>query len=382
MFRSFAVLGLAASLVACAASGVPGPDQSISEEQLLSGAAIFSVPADTAGIADPAILEVDDDMRAFVREQVGNARSDRQRMQRLLTGMVETGLMSLDYDDVQTKTARATFHDRIGNCISFTNLFVALGREAGLDVSFQIVEIPPVWYADSGFVVLNNHVNALVEPTFASRVVVDFNITDLKGNYDTRTVSDDYALALYFNNVAMDELRKGNHLESFRLLKKAIETDATIAGQWANLGVLYLRKGVTDYAMSAYARALTLDPDNHSALTNLATLHHKMGNREQAEHYTRKIRHYQKRNPYYHYSLALAAYDNGKLARARESLRRAIRLKDNEHQFFQLQGLIHAGQGDLDAALESFDRARDVAGFGDVRRKYDDKIAALNRRAN
>jgi hypothetical protein len=39
-------------------------------------------------------------------------RTGRERMRRLLDGMVTSGLMSIDYDDSATKTAPQTFHDR------------------------------------------------------------------------------------------------------------------------------------------------------------------------------------------------------------------------------------------------------------------------------
>jgi hypothetical protein len=213
--------------MACAGPGVR--NEAVADYQLLSGEPIFGRPIETGSIPDPGMFELDDEMRAFVAANVDGSRAGRERMRRLLSAMIESGLMSLDYDDAKTKTARQTFHDRVGNCMSFTALFVALAREAGLEVMFQTVEVPPIWYADSDLVILNNHVNALVKQNFGSRVVVDFNVTELKGDYETREVSDEYALALYYNNVAMDALRKGDLEQSFRLLKKSIETYPDIA---------------------------------------------------------------------------------------------------------------------------------------------------------
>ncbi len=214
-------------LAGCANAGPRGPAPDISEQELLSGVALFGEVLATDDIRDPRMFELDDDMRAFVAEHVDGTRAAGQRMRRLLSGMIETGLMSLNYDDVSTKTARETFHDRVGNCISFTSLFVALAREADLDVAFQTVEVPPIWYADSDLVIRNNHVNAVVKQNFESRVIVDFNVTELKGNYETHEVSDDYALSLYYNNIAMAALRAGDNRESFRLLRKSIRSSGS-----------------------------------------------------------------------------------------------------------------------------------------------------------
>lgn len=365
---------------ACATAGSTAKTAGIDETDLLSGAVIFGEPVDTSTVADPGIFDVDDDMRAFIAEHVGDRNASRERMRRLLDGMVNSGLMSLDYNDAMTKTARQTFHDRVGNCISFTSLFVALAREANMDVTFQTVEIPPIWYSDSDLVILNNHVNALIRHNFGGRATVDFNITELKGDYETRAVSDEYALALYYNNVAMDALRAGNEEQSFRLLKKSIETYPDIAANWANLGVIYSRSGHDDYAIVAHLKALDLDKDHRPSMVNLASLYEEQGDLESAGVYRRQIRRYQNRNPYYHYSHALAAYNDGDLEGASERLRRAMRLKGSEHKFYQLQGLIAAQQGDTDLALRSIKKARSLAVYSDAQRLYDSKIQMLTSR--
>jgi len=367
-------------LAACSAPGIRGSVPDVSEQELLSGRAIFGESIDTADIPDPGMFELDDDMRAFVAEHVDNARADRDRMRRLLRAMIETGLMSLDYNDARTKTARETFHDRVGNCMSFTSMFVALAREANLDVPFQTVDIPPVWYSDSDLVILNNHVNTLVKQNFDSRVVVDFNLTGLKGDYESREVSDDYALALYYNNIAMDALRAGDNKKSFKLLKKSIETYREIAGNWANLGVIYARNNQSNHAIKAYSIALELDKDHRPSLSNLAALYQNMGDQDTAEYYARQIVRYQNRNPYYHYYQALDAYNVNDLKEAAKRLKRAFRIHSNEHKFYFLQGLIHARQGDPELAIYNFTRARDLAVYTDAISIYNNKIELLSNR--
>jgi len=380
IMRSIVVAATASLAVACAGPGLRGDAVAIPDEALLSGEILFGKAVETGSIADPGMFELDDAMRAFVARNVDGSNAARERMRRLLSAMIESGLMSLDYDDAKTKTARQTFHDRVGNCMSFTALFVALAREADLDVTFQTVEVPPIWYADSDLVILNNHVNALVKQNFGSRVVVDFNVTELKGEYDTHEVSDEYALALYFNNVAMDALRHGDLEQSFRLLKKSIETYPDIAGNWANLGVIYSRSNEDDYAIAAYHKALDLDKSHRPSLTNLASIYKSRGDGERAEYYARQVRRYQDQNPYYHYYHALAAYNNGDLEAAEERLARALDLKDTEHKFFQLQGLIAERHGDRNMALASFEQALDLAVYSDARRIYDNKISLLSGR--
>jgi tetratricopeptide (TPR) repeat protein len=358
---------------------VAGPSSAAEgiENRLLSGTALFSQPIDVTSIPDPGILDTDAEMRAFVAEQVGDAKSGREKLRRLLGGMFESGLLSLDYNQVETKTARQTFHDRVGNCISFTNLFVALGREAGLDVVYQIVDIPPLWYSESDLVILNNHINVLVNTKFKGRVAIDFNIPEFKGNYDSHVVSDDHAFALYYNNIAMDFLTDGDIENSFRYLKNAILFAPDIAAPWINLGGLYSRGGQPGLALAAYRIGLKIDPDNRSALTNIAHLYRSLGKDEVANRYNKRIRRYQKRNPYYHYYRARHAADNGAFDEALENLDRAIRIKDNEHQFYSLMGQINYQMGNREEAISNFARARDLAGFLSMQRLYAQKLELL-----
>ena len=378
IFRLILVPIAGSLILGCTTAGVRSTVSEVEFQELMSGEVLVGEPVDTSDIPDPGLFELDDAMRAFVAENVGDTNAERGRMRRLLSAMIESGLMSLDYDDSTTKTARETFHDRVGNCISFTSLFVALGREANLDVSFQIVDVPPIWYSDSNLIILNNHVNALVRQNFGSRVVVDFNVTDLKGDYETREVSDDYALALYFNNIAMDALRAGEVRESFKLLKKSIETYPRIVDTWTNLGVLYARNEEYEHAIKAYSIALKLDKTHRPSLTNLAAVYRNMGDNETADFYARRVNRYQQQNPYYHYYTALAAYKSDELDTALERLEPAFRLRRDEHKFYQLQGLIYARKGDTETALDNFKRARDLAVYGDAQSILDRKIALLS----
>ena len=102
-------------------------------------------------------------------------------------------MFSLEYAEV-TRTASATFHDRQGNCLSFTMLFVGLARAAGLTASYQSVEVPPTWSND-GQVVIANHVNAVVRRASAKnrRRLQHSRAT---GRPHSRRVSDSYALGL------------------------------------------------------------------------------------------------------------------------------------------------------------------------------------------
>jgi Flp pilus assembly protein TadD len=302
---------------------------------------------------------LDDEMRTFVASvTTGDADA---RVNGLLDGMRDGGLLSLHYTDDFTRTASGTFHDRVGNCLSFTMLFVALARAAGLDARYQVVDVPPTWTDDLGLIAVGSHVNALVEAPADRKFVVDFNDAFFREQYPTRTVSDDYAAALYYNNLGAEALGRRDNESSFALLREAARTYPDMPAAWVNLGVLYLRFKHLDYAEAAFLRALETDPREQSAFSNLESVYTALGHSDLAARYGAQIRHYRDINPYYHYAVAQAAFYQKRYDDALASLRAAIRLKGDDGQFYSLQGQALVALGREDRAVASFARAKELA---------------------
>ena len=342
-------------LEACAASGVRRSE--ISEEDLLSGRALdasFAVATPVVSIHDAFAL--DDDMHAFVR-QIGSAGDASTRIIRLLQAMRQRGLFSLEYNEAVTQTVSGTFHEHRGNCLSFTMLFIALAREAGLRARYQLVDVPPQWNLDSDLVVIANHVNAVIDSTSDHDLVVDFNKANVRGDYTARKVDDAYAASLFYTNLGAEAMIKRDYPQSFTLLREAIRARPDVASPWVNIGVLYGRQGRLDYAEAAYLRALQIAPQERSALANLAGVYEAMGDSERAAEYRERVRHYQDINPYYHYARAQKAYHDEHYEDTLAELKRAIRLRNDESVFYALQGQALTALGREDDAAKSFARA-------------------------
>jgi Flp pilus assembly protein TadD len=349
----------------------------VSRNALVSGSALFGGPATGEALSPETIFAIDDEMRAFVRGQTDGIDDPETKLRRLLEGMRDRGLLSLDYLASATQTVRDTFYDRQGNCLSFTMLFVTLAREAGLDVSYQMVDIPPSWSATEDIVTRNNHINAAVMDGGRIQFVVDFNAIASKGNYDTYTVGDDYALALFYNNIGAAAFVQEDYQRSVINFQHAIEAYPGVSGPWNNLAVLYSQHHLPEYAESAYLEAFAVDPSDPSVLTNLKILYEAIGNDALAEVFRKRARYYQLRNPYYHYALASDAYDSGRFEEALDRIRKAIRLKRDEHQFYFLRGMTYFELGDQQRADDNFAQARRYAQFAEVRAQYDVDIVAL-----
>jgi Flp pilus assembly protein TadD len=372
--RALACVGVLA-LAACTAQGPPRP--ALSEAELLSGEALAVSIAQPVPVSADAATALDAEMRAFVADTIGELRHPRAKLDRLLAGMQDRQLLELDYAGAVTRTARDTFHSREGNCLSFTMLFVALAREAGLDVRYQIVDVPPNWASETGVIVVRHHINAVVRGGVHDDYTVDFNLEDIGGDYRKRVVSDAYTLALFYNNLGAEALIRRDNDLAFRYLRESARAFPGISATWVNIGALYSKGGRAEHAEAAYLHALALNPGERSALNNLVHLYSITGNDELAAAYRERVRRYQLANPYYHYALAQRAYAEARFDDAVAALRSAVRLKRDEPLFYVLLGRAYLATGRAAPASSSFERGRSYAATGAALAEYEAQIEAL-----
>ena len=353
-------------LVATAATAAAAPRQAVFDEgELVSGAALaLAPPAIPIAVPTPdEVFAFDAEMQAFIAP-LKSLRDQHQKMFALIEAMEARGMFSLEYAEV-TRTASGTFHDRQGNCLSFTMLFVTLARAAGLQASYQSVEVPPSWSFD-GKVVVASHVNTAVR-TGGEETIVDFNIRPYQDRQRSRRVTDSYALGLFYTNLGAEAMLKNDYAATLVYLREAAAVRPDIAGVWVNLGVLYARHGRYEHAEAAYLRALEADKDEPSAMSNLALVYQALGETELAAEYRERVQDYRERNPYYHFASATQAYEQQKFEDALASLRKALRLKPEEHQFYELRGQVQAALGKSRDAEHSFERAREYAEAEELR---------------
>ena len=93
-----------------------------------------AVPTIEQVMAVPAPLRAE--VHARVVEPGGTRNEQLERLAHYVFG--DDGL-ALEYDNEVTRTVAQVYHDRKANCLSFTLLFVALAREAGLEAQVQEV---------------------------------------------------------------------------------------------------------------------------------------------------------------------------------------------------------------------------------------------------
>jgi Flp pilus assembly protein TadD len=362
----------------CASSGLGSLDSSsITPDELLAGAPLRVSQSAEQLVAEEDVLSVNEEMREFLDSHVDAKANSHLKLVQLGYSIFNSDAFGLKYDD-RSRTAAESFNLRSGNCLSFSNMFVAMARYVGLTAQFQEVDIPPDWGLEDETFVLNRHVNVLVDLGAFGEHVVDFNIMDFKVSYGRRKISDSRARAHYYNNKGVERMLAGDTASALAFFRRAVTVvDHQFSPAWANLGTLYLRKKLPDHAEAAYLQAMKVDQYNYVAMSNLAGLYQQHGELEKAAYYRGKVRFHRNRNPYYRYYLARDAFFERDYDTAVGHLKYAIRKRSKEDQFYFLLGLVYLQKGDEQKARRWLTKAEKMAATEALRRNYSNKIEAL-----
>jgi tetratricopeptide (TPR) repeat protein len=311
-------------------------------------------------IHDAALLGVSPEMQQFTDVHARSGTNQAARAWMLAYASLDPYLLDFEYDPLVTLPADEAFRARRGNCLTFSNMFVAMARAAGLNAWYQEVRVPPKWSAVNETLLVSKHVNAVVEE-HGQRFVIDVSRRKSTSGEQTRRLSDREAAAQYYNNLGVDALVAGNLPLAYAHFAKALETLPGQAYLWSNLGVVLRRNGQNADAILAYSMALEDEHDHAVALNNLYSLYSELGNLEAAARLERRVESNRRKNPYYLHHLAELANEERRWSDAIELLDRAIDIDPNEYRFYYTlaQAQFHAGQ--VDTARASLDRARELA---------------------
>ena len=306
------------------------------------------------------LLGVSASMKRFIGNYAPKDMAKGRKAWNLAYAALDPILFNFDYDPSLALTAADTFNRRAGNCLSFSNMFVAMAREAGLNAWFQEVKLTPEWSNINETFLVSMHVNAVVQDA-RSEYVVDVSGAKRAKWARIRKLSDAEAEAQYYNKRGADALVKNDLARAFAYLVKAIRIAPDTSYIWSNLGVVYNRNGQAEDAKRAYAVALEINPAEIVALNNLYTIYVHEGDLVRAERLSSRVERHRLKNPYYLHRLSSQALDERRYEDAIALLKRAIKLDKEEYRFHFTLAHSLLLNGEKDAALQSLGQAKQLA---------------------
>jgi tetratricopeptide (TPR) repeat protein len=294
-----------------------------------------------AGAAPPApdeVLRLPPSWLERLEDEIAEvAQSPARRVDRLVEFIATDGGLGFRYRATPTTDVAETIEQGQGNCLSFTLLFITAARALGIDAYPREVQIPAAWRADAGLITDVGHVNVGIDAPGLRRTV-DFEPNmmlsqRLAAPYRGRRISDERALAHFYNNRAAELLADGDPEAAAAWVTQAIELDAGFAAALNTAGVIERRLGQPDRARDRFLTALEVAADPASTLFNLIRLERDEGRTEAAARYARRLESLRPEDPWFLWSLGTFYESLDEPGAAVEFHARASRLAEHEHRF-------------------------------------------------
>lgn len=271
------------------------------------------------------------------REVVAVAQSPERRLELLVDLISSQSGLGLRYKAMPTLSVAQTIERRHGNCLSFSLLFISMARALDLDVFPREVRVPASWRQEGRLIFDIGHVNSGVD-TPSSRKTVDFEpdfllAQRLASPYRGRRISDQRALAHFYNNRAAELLADGDTDQARAWADRALEMDPRFGPAHNTAGIIERRQARTRAAREHFRAALELSHDPAAALFNLVRLERSDGRMDEAARYAGRLEALRSTDPWFQWAIGRFYEALEEPAVAARFYTRAVDLDADEYRF-------------------------------------------------
>lgn len=318
-------------------------------------------------------------------------KRDLNNTKKLLNFLLENGDASLSYQAGATLTANQAYSDLNANCLSLSILAYSMAEYLGLDGQFQTVHIPEYWAVSNGYNLLTGHINLVVTQrrnsntssnitylyTSENSLVIDFDPNSRGEKFKTTPITKQRITAMFYNNKGATAMLNGQHDLAYSYFLAATKADENYSGAWGNLAVLLRLHSQYANAELAYNFAIALNPDNNTALGNLALLYQLTERGELADEILTKLDLKRQTNPYYHVALGNDAYLIKNYQDAIKHFNKAKLIDRQIHDSYFGLARTYYQLGDFKQAYTQLRFANKHADFEHDKQRYHNKLQAL-----
>jgi Tfp pilus assembly protein PilF len=252
----------------------------------------------------------------------------------IITKIIGSDSLNVVYEQSSNLNAYEVIIQRSANCISYTNLFVAMARAIGLEAVFVDVTQQIEFGSDKYFNYQEGHICAGIKE--ADRLFL-FDFVYNSKNYKRFRIIDDFeAIANFMTilGVSNDEkfLNTGNREFKDRALyyhSAALTLSPKFTRAMNNLAVMYLREGNLDSAQKLLTQALDIDDTLNIARFNLAEIYIRRGHPNFAKKLLLQNLEIAPGDPYTYNRLGQIYFSQKNLEEAERFFKRSISYKEN-----------------------------------------------------
>lgn len=321
--------------------------------------------ARSQGLPDEDPLDLEPGIKASVADHVRAGASPREKL-RLLEDYLGTRVR-FEYASNRTLTAQGAWRERRGDCMAFTNLFVALARHVGLNAYFVHVREVRDYYERGGRFFVSSHVAVGLGSGPEARVIdLSRELSLWREMSDWKlaayqAISDVEAVALYYSNVAVDRMLAGDAEDAERLFRFWLGRAPSVAELHNNLAVLLNRRGRHDEALSLLTRAIDAFPTFKPLYTNAMAAARGAGRPALAQELARRGEELEHDDPFFLVARALTHYQQRAYGEAARELERARSAKPDSPVILAWLTRAYLRAGERERGAEAFDAVRRLA---------------------
>lgn len=371
-------------LLACAVAGcATPPPPTIATSTLLRDAA-FAPSTETIDAGQ--VMALNDEMRAYLRRELGPQLRSNGTRQGLLDALYTKSQLKLEYDTAMTRTAAEAFEARAGNCLSLTLMTAAFAKELGLPVHYQNVLVDELWSRVGNLQFVAGHVNLRlgrrhtefkVYGDEAENLIVDFMPGAQIRSQRSLDIDESVIVAMYMNNRAAESLSEGKVDQAYWWARAAVLHEPRYLGGINTLGVIYRRHGELDAAARAFREVLQREPANTPALANLVVVLRETGQADEADRLNLRLAEIQPYPPFMFYDQGREAMRAGDFKRARDLFNREIARNAYFHELHFWLALANYALGDMVEVRRELTLAKDNSTTLRDRELYSAKLDSL-----
>lgn len=310
-------------------------------------------------LVDP--LELDAAMVKEVAQAVGHGGSEEYRLRYLHRYLNDAGYVNFQYLPSRSLTARQAFRERRGDCIAYTHLFLALARQLGIHAYFVHVKQVKNYYERAGWSFVSSHV-AVGAGRGPDAIVFDFSheISDWwLSIYDT--IDDSAALALFYNNVAVEQMVGGRRREAEQLFRFLLARAPTVPELYNNLGVLLNREGRHAEALDLLQAGLVRFPSYEPFFTNALTAARGAGRPDLVARYQKEGKSVEESDPFFLFAKGVSFYQDASFDLAASELARAHDAKQDSPVILAWLARAYFAADRREPGLQAFRRLQETA---------------------
>lgn len=335
------------------------------------------VVADLSARVPPSVVQkivvpydINDEIRELARRSVENMRTDSEKTRAIVHAIIGRTGMSISYDWLSNKTAQQVFYEGKGNCLAYTNLFVGMAREVGIDAVYVDVTTIETVSKEAEVIVNNGHITAGVRRG-PDLVMIDFTRTPEREYMGAKVINDFEAIANYYNNQGFlygyFAETAGDMGDSFdpeeaelEMYEMALDVYPNFRRARNNLGVALRRRGKIQEAIEQYRLALEADPGFAEARSNLGAAYYALGRTDDAIREFERAAKSSGSNGFYYHHLGVIQFQQQNYEEALRQFKKAVSRDGSLADARYYLGETYMKLGERDKAIEAYRRTLDV----------------------